>query len=105
MGEQADYNAPVNESGLWKITPKDSSKPTLYYSTKKQRIVKIKSIVNGVNTETQLEYCDNTCKLPGTLKKATITTALSGGNSSKVIVEILQAKQHHSLPSKMFDVE
>mgnify|MGYP004444638285 FL=1 len=30
MGSPEDYNAPVKEGSLWKITPKDASKPTLY---------------------------------------------------------------------------
>ncbi len=104
VGSPEDYNAPVRQGTLWKITPKDSSKPTLLYSAKSRRIVKMTALVNGAESETEFEYCDNTCRLPGTLKKTTTTTKF-GGTSSKVVVEILQAREHHSLPSRLFDVE
>lgn len=105
MGNPEDYNAPVQSGNLWKITPKDASKPTLYYSAKRKRVVKMTVDVQGTDTETLLEYCDNSCELPGTLKKTTITTKLPNGGESKVVLEVLKAKQRHVLPSKMFDVE
>lgn len=105
MGSPEDYNVPEKSGTLWKITPKDATKPTLYYSSKVQRVVKMTAIVNSAETETEFEYCDNTCRLPGTLRKTTITTKLNDGNSSKVVIEILQARQHHSLPKKLFDLE
>lgn len=105
MGDPADYNAPIAEGGLWKITPKDASKPTLFYSASQKRVVKMTAIVNGATTESEFEYCDNSCPLPGTLKKATIKTTLPQGGESNVILEVRKAKLRHVLPSKMFDVE
>ncbi len=101
MGTPADYNTPVKEGSLWKIFPKDKTKPTLYYSTQNKRVVEMTALVNGAESETEYEYCDNTCKLPGTLKKSTITTTFNG-SSSKVAIEILLAKKHHTLPKKLF---
>ena len=49
--------------------------------------------------------CDNSCPLPGTLKKVTIKTTTPQGGESTVVLEVLKAKQRHVLPMKMFDVE
>lgn len=112
MGAPADYNDAVKfsegsakEGSIWKITPKDVSKPTLYYSSKMKKVVKMTAVVNGAESESKFEYCDNTCELPGTLKKVNITTKLPTGEESTVSVDILFAKQHHRLPKKMFDIE
>lgn len=105
MGSPEDYNNPVAEGNLWKITPKDSSKPTLYYSQKNKRVMKMEMAVNGANVVSELEYCDNTCTLPGTLKKVSIKTVMPQGGESTVVLEVLRAKQRHVLPAKMFDVE
>lgn len=105
MGSSEDYNNPVAEGNLWKITPKVSSKPTLYYSQKKKRVVKMKVVVNGADAVSEFEYCDNSCSLPGTLKKVTIKTTTPEGGESNVVLDVLRAKQRRALPSKMFDVE
>lgn len=106
MGSPEDYNAPVKiADAFWEITPKDSAKPILYYSAKLRRIVKMKMPVNGTTATTEFEYCDNSCELPGTLKKVTIGTALPQGGESSVVLEILKVKRRHVLPSKMFDVD
>ena len=105
MGAPEDYNNPVAEGNLWKITPKDPSKPTLYYSQKKKRVVKMNVVVNGANAVSEFEYCDNSCPLPGTLKKVTIKTSVPQGGESTVVLEVLNAKQRHILPIKMFNVD
>ncbi len=105
MGTPADYNNPVAEGNLWKITPKDSSKPTLYYSQKKKRVMKMSVVVNGANAVSEFEYCDNSCPLPGTLKKVTVKTTTPQGGESTVVLEVLKAKQRRVLPKKMFDIE
>ncbi len=105
MGSPEDYNIPVAAGKLWKITPKEPSKPTLYYSQKKKRVMKMEMVVNGSNVVSEFEYCDNSCPLPGTLKKVTIKTAVPQGGESTVVLEVLRAKQRHVLPAKMFDVE
>ena len=104
MGNPADYNSPVAEDSLWKITPKDASKPTLFYSARKKRIVRMAVPVQGATAETELEYSDASGELPGTLKKVTIVTKASTGES-KVVLEVLKAKPRHVLPSQMFNVE
>ncbi|OWV01426.1 hypothetical protein SAMN05720766_1392 [Fibrobacter sp. UWH9] len=105
MGSPEDYNNPIAEGSLWKIMPKDASKPTLYYSQKNKRVMKMEVTVNGASSISEFEYCDNSCELPGTLKKVTIKTAVPQGGGSTVIIEVLKAKQRHVLPMKMFDVK
>lgn len=105
MGSPEDYNKPVAEGKLWKITPKDPAKPTLYYSQKSKRVMKMNVVVNGANAVSEFEYCDNSCPLPGTLKKVTIKTSAPQGGESTVVLEVLNAKQRRMLPAKMFDVE
>lgn len=105
MGNPMDYNIPVAEGSLWKLSPKNASKPTLYYSSKLKRVVKMSVLVNGANSTSEFEYCDNSCPLPGTLKKVTIKTVTSQGGESMVVLDVLKAKQRHVLPAKMFDVD
>lgn len=105
MGTPADYNAAVKVDSLWKISPKDPAKPTLYYSSKQRRIVKMTAVVNGAVAESEFEYCDNSCDLPGTLKKAVITTQLPSGDESIVTMDIFFAKERRRLPAKMFELE
>lgn len=105
MGSPEDYKNPVKEGNLWKIAPKDASKPTLYYSATKKRVVKMVVQVNGANAESSFEYCDNTCKLPGTLKKVEVNTTLADGNTTKVVLDILDAERRKVLPPKMFDMD
>ena len=105
MGEASDYNAPVKSGNLWKLVPKDASRPTLFYSESAKRIIKMNTVVNGSSAEIALEYCDASCTLPGTLKKTEITTTLPSGEKSTVVMEIVSARARHILPAKMFDIE
>lgn len=105
MGSPSDYKAPVKVGELWKLTPKDSSKPTLFYSEKAKRVVKMSAVVNGSTAEIALEYCDASCSLPGTLKKTEIVTVLPSGEKSTVVMDVVTAKARHILPTKMFNVE
>lgn len=104
MGNPADYNPPVAEDSLWKITPKDASKPTLYYSQRKKRVVKMNIIVDGAESVSEFEYAKNSDALPGTLKKVTIVTKSSTGESN-VVLEVLKARPRHVLPGKMFNLD
>ena len=105
FGSPADYKNPAKEGSLWKIVPKDASKPVLYYSANQKRIVKMHSSIQGGSADTYFEYCDNSCKLPGTLKKIDVNTILSDGKTSKVTMDILNAERRKVLPPKMFDIE
>ena len=105
MGAPADYKSPVKSGKLWKIVPKDASKPTLFYSDKLKRIVKMSANVNGSIADILLTYCDDSCALPGTLKKTEIVTSLPSGEKSSVVMEVVSAKARHILPAKMFNVE
>ncbi len=105
MGNPSDYKAPVKSGSLWKLVPKDASKPTLFYSECVKRVVKMIANVNGSSAEMSFEYCDASCNLPGTLKKTEIVTALPSGEKSIVVMEVVSAKARHILPAKMFNVE
>jgi len=105
MGSPSDYKAPIKSGKLWKLVPKDASKPTLFYSEKVKRVVKMNANVNGALAEIGLEYCDASCPLPGTLKKTEIITTLPSGEKSTVVMDIVSAKARHILPAKMFNVE
>ena len=105
MGSASDYNVPVRAGALWKLVPKEASKPTLLYSEQVKRIVKMNTDVNGASAEISLNYCDASCTLPGTLKKTEIVTTLPSGEKSTVVMEIISAKARHILPAKMFNVE
>ncbi len=105
LGNPGDYRSPVKEGSLRKIVPKEDSTPTLYYSAKSKRIVRMSLPVNGAEARTALEYCDNFCPLPGTLNRATIVTRLASGDSSTVVVEILKAKGRSDFPESLFDVK
>ena len=105
MGSPADYKNPVKEGNLWKIVPKNASKPTLYYSATKKRVVKMVAQINGAKTETFFEYCNESCKLPGTLKKVEVSTTLADGSRTKVVLDVLEAERRKVLPPKMFDIE
>lgn len=105
MGTPADYKNPVKEGNLWKIVPKDETKPILYYSAAKKRVVKMATQINGANTESSFEYCDNSCTLPGTLKKVEINTILANGNTTKIVMDIMEAERRRVLPPKMFDMD
>jgi hypothetical protein len=104
MGSPEDYNNPIAEGNLWKLTPKDPAKPTLYYSQKNKRVMKMNVAVNGMGAVSEFEYCDNSCSLPGTIKKVTIKSKAPQGEST-VTLEVLKAKQRHLLPMKIFNVE
>lgn len=105
MGSPSDYMAPVKSGSLWKLVPKDASKPILFYSEKVKRVVKMNMVVNGSSSEIALEYCDAACSLPGTLKKTEIITSLPSGEKSSVVMDVVSAKARHILPAKMFNVE
>lgn len=106
FGSPGDYETPVKiADGFWKITPKDPARPSLYYSAKSRRIVKMEMSVNGTPATTEFEYCGNSCRLPGTLKKAVIRTFVPQGGESVIILEVIEAKRRHQLPKKMFDVD
>jgi hypothetical protein len=105
MGSPSDYKTPVKSGNLWKLVPKDASKPTLFYSEKNKRVVKMSTVVNGSTAEIAMEYCDASCTLPGTLKKTEISTTLPSDEKSTVVMEIVSAKARHILPAKMFNIE
>lgn len=105
MGSPSDYKTPVKSGKLWKLVPKDSLKPTLFYSETAKRVVKMSAVINGSTAEIALEYCDALCSLPGTLKKTEIVTVLPSGEKSTVVMEVISAKARHILPAKMFNVE
>ena len=105
LGKPEDYNAPVKVGSLWQLSPKDQSKPVMYYSEKNKRIVKMTQNINGVETETAISYCDANCKLPGTPSKIEISSNFQSYATVKTTIEILSARRIPPPPDAMFDVK
>lgn len=111
MGNPSDYKTPVKENGLWKIVPKDESRPTFYYSDKLRRIVKMEAKIpmenlGGVATaQSEYRYCDNSCSLPGTLSGVEIKTLMPNGQTSTVKVEVVSAKKRNHVPGALFEIK
>lgn len=111
MGKPEDYRIPVKENGLWKIVPKDDSKPVFFYSDKKRRVVKMiakipMNALGGVATaETEYRYCDNSCQLPGSLSSVEIKTLMPNAQVSNVKVDVLSAKRRSNLPTVLFNIK
>ena len=111
MGKPEDYRIPVKENGLWKIVPKDDSKPVFLYSDKKRRVVKMiakipMNALGGVATaETEYKYCDNSCPLPGTLSSVEIKTLMPNAQVSNVKVDVLSAKRRSNLSTALFNIK
>jgi hypothetical protein len=102
LGKPEDYNAAVKVDSLWKLTPKDQSKPVMYYSEKAKRIVKMVQTIEGIESETIITYCNNSCKLPGTPSKIEVS-AFQNGIAVKTTIEILSATRIPTPPDAMFD--
>jgi hypothetical protein len=105
LGSAADYLAPVKEGGLWRLSPQDASKPTLYYSDTQKRVVKmVQNVGSGGTSETTISYCDKSCSLPGTPREFQITASQNGA-STQVTIQIVSAKRVPAPPDALFDVK
>gem|GEM_PF-4231149 len=103
MGNAEDYFAPVREGSLWRLSPIDPAKATLFYSEEQKRVVKMRQTVQpGVFSETNIKYCDKTCTFPGTPASIEIATQISGQESAKVMLEIFSVQKPASIPDALF---
>ncbi|MDR1830923.1 MAG: hypothetical protein LBQ76_09160 [Candidatus Fibromonas sp.] len=105
MGSAEDYLAPAKEGNLWRLSPKDPAKATLFYSEELKRVVKIQHTVQpGVYSETNIKYCDKTCSFPGTPVSIEIETYVNGQAASKVLLEIISIQKVSSLSDALFAI-
>jgi hypothetical protein len=105
LGSASDYQTPVIADSLWLLTPNDPTRPTLYYSSKIRRIVKMTATTSqGAVSETDFHYCLSGCTLPGMLSEIEIHSALPGQTETKVVVEILSVQKRASLSDALFTI-
>ena len=117
IGTAADYSSIVFEDGLWKLTPKDDSGKTLFYSACEERLTKIFYVSgDSVNTMTY-SYYNETDDFPGVVKRLNYersvymrdssSRALMKKDTIKVIMDwkVESIMKRHVLPPKMFDVD
>lgn len=60
--------------------------------------------VNGKTATTEFESCDNSCRMPRTLKKATVKTPMPRSGECVASLDILRTMQRR-VAEKMFDVD
>ena len=105
LGSVEDYQKPVKEGGLWKMSPVNPEKATMFYSEELKRIVKMKqTIQQGIENEINIKYCDNKCAIPGIPKSIEIETSINGQSSSKVLLEIISVQKLNSIPDALFNI-
>jgi hypothetical protein len=105
LGYVTDYHTPVKEGGLWRLSPIDETKPTLYYSDTQKRVVKmVQNMGNEASSETVIAYCDKSCPLPGTPKEFQIK-AVQNNVATSVTIQIVSADRVPAPPDAMFDVQ
>jgi len=106
LGKPGDYQAPVKEGNLWRLSPLDQAKPVLFYSEEQKRVVKMRQIVQpGMESETSIKYCGKECAFPGTPAFVDIETLANGQSAAKVSLEIISVQKLPSIPDALFKVE
>jgi len=106
MGKAEDYQAPVKEGTLWRLSPKDPAQATLFYSEEQKRVVKMQQIAQpGIQSETNIKYCDKNCPFPGTPVSIDIATQINGQTASKVLVEIISVQKLNAIPDALFEIQ
>jgi len=106
MGKAEDYHVPTKEGTLWRLSPKDPSQATLFYSEEQKRVVKMQQTVQpGVQSETSIKYCDKNCSFPGTPVSIDIATQINGQTAAKVLVEIISVQKLNAIPDALFEVQ
>ena len=104
FGKPEEYQSPVKADSLWKLVPKDVSKPTLFYSDKQKRVVRMETTIQGIPAVSTFRYCSSNCSLPGTLSGVDIVSTMPGQMETRVQVDVLTAQRRHSLPESLFSI-
>jgi hypothetical protein len=106
LGKPEDYQAPVKEGNLWRLTPLDPAKPVLLYSEEQKRVVKMRQIVQpGMESETSIRYCGKECAFPGTPTAIDIETLANGQSAAKVLLEIISVQKLQSISDALFKID
>src|SRR5574344_575394 len=117
MGNPSDYETPVKEGDLWKITPFKDSLPTLYYSKCIERVVKAVSTNRDTTRVLSYEYFDETQEMAGIIKGGECLTGFYLADSltrnyyasdsliSTTTIDVISLKRRKNLPNGLFSVE
>jgi hypothetical protein len=106
LGEPQDYQAPVKEGNLWRLSPLDPAKPVLFYSDEQKRVVKMQQEVQpGIQSEISIRYCGKECAFPGTPIAIDIETLANGQKTAKVLLEIISMQKLTSVSDALFKIE
>lgn len=118
IGTAADYNTQAEFDGkLWKLSPIDASKPTLYYSSCEERIVKVFQVAGDTSTTYTYSYYDESANFPGAVSTVLIELSQylrddsyknflkSDSLHTAYEITITNIKNRSVLPSKMFDID
>jgi hypothetical protein len=106
LGKPEDYQAPLKEGNLWRLSPLDPAKPILFYSEEQKRVVKMRqTIQSGIESETSIRYCGKECSFPGTPAAIDIETLANGHSAAKVSLEIISVQKLQSVSDALFKIE
>ena len=116
FGTATDYSHVELEGSLWKMTPVDETKPTLYYSSCEERIVKASQVVGDTTNVYTYAYYDENADFPGAVSKMLIERSVymkdalmrdylkSDTLHATYEISILRIKRRSVLPAKLFDI-
>jgi len=106
LGDSTDYEAPVVDGILWRLEPKTSGKPTLFYDAAQGRIVEMQlTFPTGQTSVTKIDYAPNTAiqLVPGTPSKITMVTT-SAGIQTTVNLQVLLSVKRSDILDAVFNV-
>jgi len=116
FGTAADYSQVELEGSLWKMAPIDETKPTLYYSSCEERIVKASQVAGDTTNVYTYAYYDEGADFPGAVSKMLIERSVYMKDASMrdylksdtlratYEISIVSIKKRSVLPAKMFDL-
>lgn len=117
FGTAADYSQAELEGSLWKVTPIDETKPTLYYSSCEERIVKALQVAGDTTNIYTYAYYDQGAKFPGAVSQMLIERSVYMKDASMreylksdtlratYEISIVNIAKRGILPAKLFDID
>ena len=105
VGNVEDYLAPVKEGTLWRLSPVNPARATLFYSEELKRVVKIQQTVQpGIQSETSIKYCGRECPFPGLPAFIEIVAQANGQAAGKILLEIISVQKPASISDALFAI-
>lgn len=106
-----DFKDPVKDGVWWKLESRSNLGEqgvlgrTLWYNSAHMRVEKIaEQRENGVETTTQIQYCDTACAIAGSPKTLVIETK-SSQHQNRIEMNFSQFRRVQSLPASFFDLK